>query len=81
MQGILQPIELHLLHRHDMLVSQVDLEDCLADTAKFETIYQRTKYIFEAVKVRLSSAIFSHSDLAIPSLSGQPLHPLGLSLY
>ena len=31
------------------VATKVDLADCLADSAKFDDIYQRTKFIFEAI--------------------------------
>ena len=37
---------------------RVELDDCKGDSAKFDTIFHRTKYIFEAMQV--STCIFVH---------------------
>ena len=39
------------------------MDDCLADTAKFQDVYQRTKFVFEAVK-DIESSLRPCEDIA-----------------
>ena len=64
------------------VATKVDLADCMADSAKFDDIYQRTKYIFEAIqdiehKTREDAAEpQAQEDLLSPLAGVQSLAPI-----